>query len=78
MNKTLNICEQFYKTKEISFEDFSYLMELDGEEAELLHAFARELAVKNFGKEIYIRGLIEVSTLPIRRPRELDSARKKS
>ena len=62
MIKTLNICEQFYKTKEISFEDFSYLMELDGEEAEVLHAFARELAVKNFGKEIYIRGLIEVST----------------
>ncbi|MDU5807418.1 MAG: [FeFe] hydrogenase H-cluster radical SAM maturase HydE [Peptoniphilus harei] len=62
MNKTLNICEKFYKTKEISFEDFSYLMKLDGEEAEDLYAFARDLAVKNFGKEIYIRGLIEVST----------------
>ena len=62
MNKTLNICEKFYKTKEISFEDFSYLMKLDGEEAEDLYAFARALAVKNFGKEVYIRGLIEVST----------------
>lgn len=62
MNRTLNLCEQFYNSKEISFEDFSYLMRLRGEEAEVLHAFARNLAVKNFGNEIYIRGLIEIST----------------
>ncbi|MDU1583792.1 MAG: [FeFe] hydrogenase H-cluster radical SAM maturase HydE, partial [Peptoniphilus harei] len=60
--KTLKICEKFYNTKEISFEDFSNLMNLDKVEAEDLHAFARDLAVKNFGREIYIRGLIEIST----------------
>ena len=60
--KTLKICEKFYNTKEISFEDFSNLMNLDKVEAEDLHAFARDLAVKNFGRETYIRGLIEIST----------------
>lgn len=60
--KTLKICEKFYNTKEISFEDFSNLMNLDKGEAEDLHAFARDLAVKNFDREIYIRGLIEIST----------------
>lgn len=62
MNKTLEICEKFYKTKEISFEDFSYLMNLNKEDAEELYSFARNLALKNFGNEIYIRGLIEIST----------------
>lgn len=62
MNKTLEICEKFYKTKKISFEDFSYLMDLNGEDAKNLYSFARNLALKNFGNEIYIRGLIEIST----------------
>lgn len=62
MKRTLNICQEFYKSKKISFEDFSYLMNLDDKDAEELYAFARDLAVKNFGKEIYIRGLIEIST----------------
>lgn len=44
--KILKICEKFYNTKEISFEDFSNLMNLDKVEAEDLHAFARDLAVK--------------------------------
>lgn len=60
MNKTLEICEQFYKTKNLSFEDFKYLMDL--EDYMDLNAYARSLAVKNFGKKIYIRGLIEIST----------------
>lgn len=62
MNKTIEICEKFYKTKEISFEDFLYLMNLNKEDAEELYSFARNLALKNFGNEIYIRGLIEIST----------------
>lgn len=60
MNKTLEICEQFYKTKDLSFEDFKYLMDL--EDYRDLNAYARNLALKNFGNKIYIRGLIEIST----------------
>ena len=60
MNKTLEICENFYKSKNLSFEDFNYLMDL--EDYKDLNTFARDLAVKNFGKKIYIRGLIEIST----------------
>ncbi|MDU4046048.1 MAG: hypothetical protein E7H35_03890 [Peptoniphilus harei] len=48
--KTLKICEKFYNTKEISFEDFSNLMNLDKVEAEDLHAFARDLAVKTLAE----------------------------
>ncbi|MDD7352621.1 MAG: [FeFe] hydrogenase H-cluster radical SAM maturase HydE [Peptoniphilaceae bacterium] len=62
MEKIQKICENFYKTKNISFDDFSFLMNLRDEDAEELYAFARNLAVKNFGREIYIRGLIEIST----------------
>ncbi|WP_054252990.1 [FeFe] hydrogenase H-cluster radical SAM maturase HydE [Neofamilia massiliensis] len=60
MNKTLEICEKFYKTKDLSFEDFKYLMDL--EDYADLNTYARSLAVKNFGRKIYIRGLIEIST----------------
>lgn len=60
MNKTLEICENFYKTKDLAFEDFNYLMDL--EDYKDLNTFARDLAVKNFGNKIYIRGLIEIST----------------
>lgn len=60
MNKTLEICENFYKSKDLAFEDFNYLMDL--EDHKDLNTFARDLAVKNFGKKIYIRGLIEIST----------------
>lgn len=60
MNKTLEICENFYKSKDLAFEDFNYLMDL--EDYKDLNTFARDLAVKNFGKKIYIRGLIEIST----------------
>lgn len=60
MNKTLELCEKFYKTKDLSFEDFKYLMDL--EDYADLNTYARSLAVKNFGRKIYIRGLIEIST----------------
>lgn len=60
MNKTLEICEKFYKTKDLSFENFKYLMDL--EDYADLNTYARSLAVKNFGRKIYIRGLIEIST----------------
>lgn len=60
MNKTLELCEKFYKTKDLSFEDFKYLMDL--EDYKDLNTYARSLAVKNFGRKIYIRGLIEIST----------------
>ena len=62
MNKIKDICEKFYKSKKISFEDFKFLVDLNEKDAEELYSFARKLAVKNFGKEIYIRGLIEIST----------------
>lgn len=62
MNKIKDICEKFYKSKKISFEDFKFLMNSDEKDAEELYSFARKLAVKNFGREIYIRGLIEIST----------------
>lgn len=60
MSRTLNICNNFYETKKISYEDFKFLMELTdfGE----LNKFARDLTIKNFGNKIYIRGLIEIST----------------
>ena len=29
MDRTLNICEKFYKTKNISYDDFLYLMKLE-------------------------------------------------
>lgn len=60
MKKTIDICNNFYKTKKISFEDFKYLMELD--DYSELNKFARDLTIKNFGNKIYIRGLIEIST----------------
>lgn len=60
MNKTINICDKFYETKNISFEDFKFLMELENYED--LNKYARELTLKNFGNKIYIRGLIEIST----------------
>lgn len=62
MDRTLNICEKFYKTKNISYDDFLYLMKLEEEDAEKLYKFARDLTIKNFENKIYIRGLIEIST----------------
>lgn len=60
MTKTNLICEKLYEKKEISFLDFKYLYEL--EDFSELNKFAREISLENFSNEIYIRGLIEIST----------------
>ena len=36
MNKIKDICEKFYKSKKISFEDFKFLMDLNEKDAEEL------------------------------------------
>lgn len=56
-----DICNKFYLTKKLSFEEFKFLYCL--EDFSSLNAFARKLALKNFSNKIYIRGLIEISTV---------------
>ena len=55
-----NITDQLKQTREISREQFAYLLECGGEDnVEYLFEAARDVSEKIFHKEIYLRGLIE-------------------
>lgn len=60
MTKISLICKKLYERREISFNDFKYLYEL--EDYSELNKFARDISLDNFSNEIYIRGLVEIST----------------
>ena len=54
------LIDKLYKNKNLKADELKYLIEnINETELEYLHSLAREVALKSYGKKIFIRGLIE-------------------
>ena len=62
MKKIEEIIEQIKSSKNVSDEELKLLLTADGEGASLLHKSAREVADSVYGKKVFVRGLIEISS----------------
>lgn len=64
MNQNFQIIDSLQKEKEISIDNFRFLLETqDKELIEYLHACARETTTAIYGNNIYFRGLIEFTNI---------------
>ena len=55
-----NIIDKLYKTHNLSKKEFIFLLQnYDAETSDYLFELARSLSTKHFGKDIYLRGLLE-------------------
>lgn len=61
LNKIKEIVDHVHDTQNISKEELEVLLNLSNEEAEYLNEKAREVRESIYGKDVYIRGLIEVT-----------------
>ncbi|MCD8157561.1 MAG: [FeFe] hydrogenase H-cluster radical SAM maturase HydE [Clostridiales bacterium] len=59
MNK---IIERIYKDRDLTLDELKAVFAFSEEEREKLFAKARQVGTENFGKNIYLRGLIEISS----------------
>ena len=58
-----DIVEKLYRTSDLSDEELTALIETDDKDAaELLRRYADETRQKSYGKKVFLRGLIEVSS----------------
>lgn len=56
------IIEQLYKTNSADYDELLYLLDnMDFESQELLYYHANKTRVENYGRQVYIRGIIEFS-----------------
>ena len=63
-SQAMNLIDTLYETHDLSDEQFKTLLsELTEEEEEYLYAKARETAQKIYGKDIFLRGLIEFTNI---------------
>ncbi|MCD7904707.1 MAG: [FeFe] hydrogenase H-cluster radical SAM maturase HydE [Clostridiales bacterium] len=56
------IVENIYKNRNISFEELKAVFDFSEEEREELFSKARQVSINSFGKNIYLRGLVEISS----------------
>lgn len=62
-NEFLSLIERIKSAQKVEKEEWAFLISsLTGEQREQLAANAREVAFSNFGKGVYVRGLVEISS----------------
>ena len=64
IDKSIALIERLEKERSLSLEEYKYLVEnLNEEVFDYISKKARSIGDENYGKDVYLRGLIEISNI---------------